>query len=217
MSRVFGAVLGKQSGKIGPVNFYVTKGTQFSRSMPVVERNRRFSSNQLDNMERFKTLGKLAAAFMPASEIGLKNLMDKAYENAISVFVQTNQGAVSVMGGEAEVDYGSLKVAMGNLYQPAFGNAVFTTPGKITATYGTSADGPHADAQDKVYLCAYQPDMKQAVLSAPALRTTGSIELPVPSVWTGMNAHVYGFAVGDGRENKGYISESFYLGTGTIA
>ena len=217
MAKVKGAVLGINSGKIGQVCYRVTKGTQFAGRMPVVSDNRKYSSLQMDNFERFKVLGRLGASFMGASRIGLKHLMTKAYDNAVSVFVQKNQGAVSVMGGEAEVDYGSLKCADGTLPQPGFGNASFAEPQRVSVTYSTSADAPDADAQDKVYIFIYQPDTRQAMLSAPALRTTGTIEIRVPSSWTGLSVHVYGFAVGDGRENKGMIAESTYIGTGIIA
>lgn len=217
MARVFGAVLGKNSGKIGQVNFWVVKGTQFNRAMPVVRKDIRPTSEQLDVREKFATLGKLASAFQAVSKIGLKGMMDKAYENAISVFVQKNQDAVSVMGGAAEVDYGSLKCAAGPMPGVAFGNATFTEALKVAVTYTATSDEPGTDAQDQVYIAVYQPDTNQLMLSAPALRNAGSVEVRVPSTWTGLTVHVYGFAVGGGNDNKDDLTNSSYIGTGTIA
>ena len=97
-----------------------------------------------------------------------------------------------------------------------FAAFVKANQGAVSVIYSTSADMPGADAQDKEYLFIYQPDTKQGILSAPALRTTGTIEVRVPSTWTGLTVHVYGFGLGDGRENKGKNSDSCYIGTGII-
>lgn len=204
-------------GRIGLNTASIVHGVNILKGLPASVRNPRTSA-QMDNRERFKTLSQLAAAFLGAANIGLKNKA-KQYGPLVTVcdaFMKANQGAVSVMGGEAEVDYGSLKCSAGNLPQAGFGNASFAEPGRVSCTYSTSADMPGADAQDKEYLFIYQPDTKQGILSAPALRTTGTIECPVPSTWTGLTVHVYGFGIGDGRDNKGKISDSSYIGTGII-
>ncbi len=210
-------IFGYFSGKLGLTYGRMVHGVNLVNMMPGKVRNPRTSA-QMDNRERFKTLAQLAAAFIGASNIGLKNKA-KQYGPLVTIcdaFMKANQGAVSVMGGEAEVDYGSLKCALGNLPQAGFGNASFAEPSRITVTYSTSADMPGSDAQDKVYMFVYQPDTKQGILSAPALRTTGNMDVRVPSSWTGLTVHVYGFALGDGRENKGKNSDSSYIGTGII-
>ena len=204
-------------GRLGLNSASIVHGVNILKALPAGVRNPRTSA-QMDNRERFKTLSQLAAAFIGASNIGLKNKA-KQYGPLVTIadaFMKANQGAVSVMGGEAEVDYGSLKCALGNLPQAGFGNASFAEPQRVTVTYSTSADMPGADAQDKVYMFIYQPDTKQGILSAPSLRTTGSADVRVPGSWTGLTVHVYGFAIGDGRENQGKISDSSYIGTGII-
>lgn len=204
-------------GRLGLNTAAIVHGVNILKGLPASVRNPRTSA-QMDNRERFKTLSQLAAAFMAPSNIGLKNKA-KQYGPLVTIcdaFMKYNQGAVAVMGGEAEVDYGSLKCSVGNLPQAGFGNASFAEPQKVSVTYSTSADMPGADAQDKEYLFLYQPDTKQGILSAPALRTTGSLEVRVPSTWTGLTVHVYGFGLGDGRDNKGKNSDSCYIGTGII-
>lgn len=210
-------LFGYFSGKLGLTYGRMVHGVNLVNAMPGKIKNPRTSA-QMDNRERFKTLSILAAAFLAPSNIGLKNKA-KQYGPLVTIcdaFMKANQGAVSVMGGEAEVDYGSLKCALGNLPQVGFGNASFAQPQEVTVTYGTSADMPGADAQDKVYLFLYQPDTKQGIMGIPTLRTTGTIAVHVPGSWTGLTVHVYGFAVGDGRDNKGKISDSSYVGTGII-
>ena len=222
MGKVFGAVLGKNRGKIGQVCYRVTKGQQFNGAMPVVNPHRQRTSKELDNQERFSLLGKLGGGFRIMSEIGLKPLMDKAYENAVSVFVTLNKSAVSVMGGEAEADFGMIKIAHGTTAKCNFGNPSFAEPLKVTVTFSTASDRPNANAQDKVYVCAYQPDTNELMYTAePVLRYVGTATLNVPSAWTGLTVHVYGFVVGDGkdinnRDITGIPSESTYIGTGAI-
>ena len=204
-------------GRLGLNTASIVHGVNILKGLPASVRNPRTSA-QMDNRERFKTLSQLAAAFIGASYLGLKNKA-KQYGPLVTIcdaFMKANQGAVSVMGGEAEVDYGSLKCALGNLPQAGFGNASFAEPQRVTVTYSTSADMPGSDAQDKVYMFIYQPDTKQGILSAPSLRTTGNMDVRVPASWTGLTCHVFGFALGDGRENKGKNSDSSYIGTGII-
>ena len=204
-------------GRLGLNTASIVHGVNVIKSLPSSVFNPRTSA-QMDNRERFKTLSQLAAAFIGASNLGLKNKA-KQYGPLVTIcdaFMKANQGAVSVMGGEAEVDYGSLKCALGNLPQAGFSNASFAEPQRVSTTYSTSADVPGADAQDKVYLFVYQPDTKQGIMGAPSLRTTGTIGVRVPASWTGLTVHVYGFAVGDGRDNQGKISDSSYIGTGII-
>ena len=204
-------------GRLGLNTASIVHGVNILKGLPASVRNPRTSA-QMDNRERFKTLSILASAFIAPSKIGLKNKA-KQYGPLVTIadaFMKANQGAVSVMGGEAEVDYGSLKCALGNLPQAGFGNASFAEPQRVSVTYSTSADMPGADAQDKVYLFLYQPDTKQGIMGVPSLRTTGTIEVRVPLTWTGLTVHCFGFAVGDGRENQGKISDSCYIGTGII-
>ena len=204
-------------GRLGLNTASIVHGVNILKGLPASVRNPRTSA-QMDNRERFKTLAQLSSAFLGASNIGLKTKA-KSYGPLVTVFdafIKANQGAVSVMGGDAEVDYGSLKCSVGSLPQAGFGNASFAEPQKVSVSYSTSADMPGADAQDKEYLFVYQPDNKQGILSAPALRTTGSIEVRVPSTWTGLTVHVFGFGLGDGRDNKGKNSDSCYIGTGII-
>lgn len=215
MGKINQGILDGFNGKVGTVVGYKFKDKKVMRAYVDKIRNPR-TSLQMDNRERFKTLTQLASAFIGANKIGLERVANSLRNTVNNSFMKVNQGAVSVMGGEAEVDYGSLKCSIGSLPQAGFGNASFAEPQRVSVSYSTSADMPRADAQDKVYLFVYQPDTKQGILSAPALRTTGTLELPVPSTWTGLTVHVYGFAVGDGRDNAGLRSDSCYIGTGII-
>jgi hypothetical protein len=38
----------------------------------------------------------------------------------------------------------------------------------------------------------------------------------LPSTWSGLTVHVYGFTIGAGRDNLGLGSPSAYVGTGNV-
>lgn len=205
------------SGKVGLNYFRTVHGVNISCAMPVFAKDPTKSAAQMDQQEKFSTLGKLASAFLSAIKIGLKNVAKQLgpLVSPFDAFVKINNGSVSVMGGEAEIDYASVKISKGSLEQCGFQNASFATPQTVKVEYSTAISG-NGDAQDKIYLVAYSPDLKYAMMAPAALRTTGNTTLNFPASWTGLTVHVFGFVQGDGRENKGMLSESSYVGSGIV-
>ena len=215
MGKINQGILDGFNGKVGTVVGYKVNGKKVMRAYVDKIRNPR-TSLQMDNRLRFKTLAQLASAFLSATTIGLECVAKSLRHTVSNSFMRVNQAAVSATGGEAEVDYGSLTCSLGGMPQVAFGNASFAEPQRVGVTFSPDADMSRTDAQDKVYLLVYQPDTNQGLLSAPVLRTTGTLTLRLPASWTGMTVHVYGFAVGDGRNNLGLRSDSSYVGTGNV-
>ena len=68
-----------------------------------------------------------------------------------------------------------------------------------------------ADADDNVYLFVYEPESGQGILSAPVKRSSAAVEMRLPSTWSGLTVHVYGFTIGAGRDNLGLGSPSAYV------
>lgn len=218
MAKLKGNLFGNFSGKLGLTYGRMVNGINLGANMPVKRGTKGATSSMKDNWVRFATLGKVASAFLGAARLGLK---DKAKQigplvTPFDAFVKLNAEAVSAIGGEVEIDFGSLVCAAGNMPQTAFGNASFAEPSRVSVSFQTSAEAPGTDALDKVYVAVYQPDTNQMLLSAPTPRTSGSVDMRLPGAWTGMTVHVYGFTLGDGDENKGDVSDSSYIGTGII-
>ena len=235
MAKLKGNLFGNFSGKIGLTYGRMVNGVNLGANMPVKRGTKGATSSMKDNWVRFATLGKVASAFLGAARLRFKTLVQlaKAFKSAADLgfakyrwikpfiapfnyFSMVNKTAVFATGGEAEVDYGSLLIAKGDTPDPSFGNASFAEPNRVSVTFQATTDMPGADAQDKVYVVLYQPDTNKAILSTPVLRTTGQIEVLAPKAWVGMTVHVYGFVIGDGRDNQGEPSESSYIGTGNI-
>lgn len=209
---------GSYRGKLG--NSYGRKvhGVALNALMPTPRGNKHATEEMRDIQLRFKTLAQLASAFMAAIVIGLKTRA-KAIGPLVSqfdAFIKDNWPTTRAEGGVVEIDYGNLKISDGNLPEVGFGSANFEEPLRVSVGFTPNTDTPGADADDEVRLVVYQPDSNKSVMSAPVQRSAGTIEMALPSTWSGMTVHVYGFAVGAGRTNKGIVSDGNYIGTGNV-
>ena len=219
MAKLRGNLFGSFQGKLGLSYGRMVHGVNLGANMPTPRgKGFPYTSAERDRQFRFKTLAQLASAFQSANDLGLKAKAKQIgpLVSPFDAFMSLNAPHVSVVGGEAEVDYGSLVCSMGKMPVVAFGNASFAEPGRVSVSFTTTADQPGTNALDKVYALLYQPDTNQAILAPGVPRTTGTIDVRVPLAWTGMTVHVYGFAIGGGVDNKGVASNSSYIGTGNI-
>lgn len=219
MAKLRGNLFGNFQGKLGLAYGRMVHGVNLGANMPTKrDKGYNYTSAEKDRQFRFKTLAQLASAFQSANDLGLKAKAKQIgpLVSPFDAFMNINSPAVNVVGGEAEVDFGSLVCSMGKMPAVAFGNASFAEPGRVSVSFATAADQPGTDALDKVYCLIYQPDTNQAILAPGVPRTTGEVSVRVPGAWTGMTVHVYGFAIGEGNDNKGVASDSSYIGTGSI-
>ena len=219
MAKLRGKLFGNFQGKLGLSYGRMVHGVNLGANMPTPRgKGYIYTSAEKDRMMRFKTLAQLASAFQGANDLGLKAKAKQIgpLVSPFDAFMNRNSPAVSAVGGEVEVDFGSLICSAGKMPAVAFGNASFAEPQRVSVSFTTSADQPGTDAQDKVYILILQPDTNQAILSTGTARTEGSIDVRVPLAWTGMTVHIYGFAIGNGNDNKGIASDSAYVGTGII-
>lgn len=218
MAKLRGNLFGGYTGKLGLNYGRYVHGVNLGAIMPTKRDASKSSAQQKDLMERFAALGTLASGLLNAIRLGLK-VAAKAIGPLVSefdAFVKINKDAVTAEGGSVVIEFGELKIAKGNLPQVGFGQADFGEPLTVKLDYAPNSDVPGADVTDNVYLVVYEPTSKQSVTSAPVQRGAGSISVSLPSTWSGIEVHVYGFAVGNGTDNKGVISNSTYIGTGIV-
>lgn len=209
---------GSYRGKLGNTYGRKVHGVALNALMPGARGNKNATEEMRDIQLRFKTLAQMASAFIASIAIGLKTRA-KAIGPLVSpfdAFIKDNWGATHAEGGVVEVDYGDIKIADGKLPEVAFGSPNFEEPLRVSVAFTPNSDTPGADADDEVRLVVYQPDSNKSVMSAPVQRSTATIELALPSTWSGMTVHVYGFTVGAGTTNKGIVSDGSYIGTGNV-
>ena len=219
MAKTFGAVLGKQSGRIGQIVGRVTRGKQFYAALPTVAKDRKPSSKETDVRLKFKTLTQLAKGFKQGIKVSLEHYAKYApYINTFNHFVKLNKGAVTAQGGTVEVDYGTILLTPegGDIPAVGFGTADFEEPLTVKVPFTANSDVPGAAASDEVYLFVYEPESHAGVLSHAAQRSDASIEVALPSTWSGLTVHVYGFALGAAADTLGLASASAYIGTGNV-
>ena len=215
MGKINQGILDGFSGKVGTVVGYKVHGKKVMRAYVDKVKDPR-TAKQMDARLRFKTLAALAVGFLTASKTGLERIAASWRHTVANAFMRINQGAVTVADGVAEVDLSALVCSVGALPQVGFGQADYTEPLTAKVDFAPNSDTPGAADEDEVYLFVYEPSSGQGMLSAPAQRSTGTVEVNLPSTWSGVEVHVYGFALGKGRDNDGKHSNSAYIGSGIV-
>lgn len=218
MGKVQVGILDGFVGKVGTVVGSFWKGLPVMRAYKRVVKDANTNAQQLIRT-RFAAATTLASAFLYAIRIGFKQVARSKKMTEGDIFIKENWNEITAdTPGAATIDYPDLVIAKGGLPEVLFGNATFTEPLSIGITMQDTSGVIGADAADKVYIFAYSPEAQAGVISdGRNTRADTSATLNVPAYWNGHRVHVWGFAVGEGSDNKGVISNSRYLGAGTIS
>lgn len=180
-------------------------------------RNPRTTAQQTQRA-RFGFCATLARAFSTAVELGFKNICDGTPIPQRSMFIKKNiENVLTDDPTNPTMDFTEVVIAEGALPEAQFGNASFSDPLSVEVPLTDNSDTPGADARDKVYLFVYSPEANAGKLGDTKVRSDESIICTVPAYWVGHRVHVWGFAIGAGNDNMGVISDSHYIGSGTIS
>lgn len=220
MAKLRGNLFGNFQGKIGLTYGRMVHGVNLGANMPVKRDNNKATQQMWDLQKRFAELAQMASGFLTAIKMGLKTYAKNIgpLVSEFDAFVKLNKDAVHVEGATKEVEYGEIKISKGNLTQVGFGAASFDEPLRVEVPFSGNTDAPDADNKDKVYLAILEPMTSQVVLSEGVERAAVAAKIGVhlPSTWSGLTVHVYGFTVAGGTANKGKVSDSVYIGTGEV-
>jgi hypothetical protein len=102
------------------------------------------------------------------------------------------------------VDYSKLTISMGSLQPAQQSSAVLTGATTVKVEWDTPDDTFQGSPQDNVQLVFMNPVTKVGVLKeVAAIRSAGSVEVELPSVWTGAAIHcwIY-FTASDGSQTS---------------
>lgn len=216
MGKVQIGILDGFIGKVGTVVGSYWKGKPVMRAWKRTIADQNNEAQQLVRT-RFAAIGQMAGAFVYAIRLGFKQYARSKQMTEGDVFVKLNWSCVSAeVPGIATITYGDIVCAKGNLPVPGFGTASFASPLSVEVPMTDTSEQIGADSHDQVYIFVYNPTKKAGVMGDIKVRADESIAAEVPAYWNGDTVHVWGFAVGAGTENKGNISNSRYIGTGTI-
>ena len=167
---------------------------------------------------RFATAGELGTAMLGGLNIGLLGRRQRRVSTVLGEFVKLNLPQIQAATPDSvSIDYTTLIVAQGHGTPVQFSAPQFDNPQQVSVIFDPNDEYPFADDNDDVYVMVYCPDCKQAVLGQPVKRSVGRATVDVPSYWSGMKVHLWGWTIGGGIDNKGRISNSSYLGSGNIS
>lgn len=202
-------LLGPFRGRVGAVVGYVCNGRMIVRSAPASIRNPR-TAEQQRGRGIFAAASSLARGMRAALNVGLQGMARKSHISARNLFISLNRHCINLVDGEPEVDYSRVRVAEGSLRGVHFGTVQRRGERRLTVTFDPwdeVSDGEGC-AMDYVYLYAYAPQHGEGVLSTPAQRYEGGVELTLPPLFDGEEVQLYGF-VWDREDNA---SASVWLG-----
>ena len=168
---------------------------------------------------RFSTAAKLAMSFARALEKGFYAICKGTKIPERSMFIKKNWSSITASSpSSVSIDYTELVIAQGALPECLFASPTFNDPLQVDVAMTDTSSVEGASASDKVYFLVYSPEAGAAVFSdGRNTRADATASIVVPAYWNGHRVHVWGFAVGNGADNKGIISNSRYLGAGTIS
>lgn len=218
MGKVQVGILDGFVGKVGTVVGSFWKGLPVMRAYKRSVKDANTTAQQLIRT-RFTAAANLASVFLYAIRMGFKQVARSRKITEGDYFIKKNWECIHADApGTATVDYTELVIAQGSLPEVLFGNASFAEPLQVVVSMTDTSDVIGADSHDKVYLFVYSPEAGAGVISdGRNTRDDGSASLSVPAYWNGHRVHVWGFAIGAGADNAGIISDSRYLGSGTIS
>ena len=220
MGKVAQGILDGFYGKVGTVVGSFWKGIPLMRAYV-----RRIGNPNTDLQKvtraKFALLGHQAGQLTPALRVGLKGLADNVKSTEQGEYMRLNYGTLT---GDSPASltqgWDELIMSMGTLPEVGFSTPSFTNPLEVSVTVtNANLDAPGAKPTDRLCLVAYCPDMGQAAFSlGVATRSDSSVTLHVPSMWQGMNVHVYGFlAPAMGEKDVTNCSMTTYIGFGNIS
>lgn len=218
MGKVQVGILDGFVGKVGTVVGSFWKGLPVMRAYKRVVKDANTTAQQVIRV-RFAAAGGLASAFLYAIRIGFKQVARSRKITEGDYFIKKNWESFHADNPSAvTIDYTELSLAQGNLPEVLFGNASFAEPLQVAVTMTDTTGVIGADANDIVYMFVYSPEAGAGVISdGRNKRSDASMSVNVPAYWNGHRVHVWGFALGNGADNKGIVSNSRYLGSGVIS
>ena len=175
------------------------------------------TDSQQANRGKFGTLSEFARCLANAIDTAMTYQLRNSKVFPRAWFMKTNKGIVTPSGSGFVVTYADAKISKGTLPGVIFGSPDFDTPEQVEVSFVSNEQLDGTSLDDRVYIAVYNPTAEAAVLSAPVKRSAQSISVMVPSVWGGNAVHVYGFTMSEATDVDVKVSDSMYIGTGTIS
>jgi hypothetical protein len=213
MGKISQGILGGLSGKVGNVIGGSWKGIDYIRIKPSSVANPR-TVGQVNQRNKFSATIQFLQPNKGFLNVGYKAFaVKKTAFNAAMSYILGN--AITGTAPNFNVDYSLALLSKGNLSTPLNPTSDLATAGQVTFGWDdNSADG-NANTTDKAMVLAYNPSKKESIyLLDGAIRTATTQVLTLPASYTGDTIELFMAFV---SENGSIVSNSVYLGSGTVA
>lgn len=223
MSKNMKGILGAQYGKIGPV---VGRKFREENVYSAYQKNvfNPRSEAQMRHRNRFRVLSILSHDMACGAIFGFRTAAKGTNMSPRNLFQKTNWRCVTAVGAQTtSIDYTGIQVSKGGLSIVNFSQPSFDIPMSVVVDFDEFGAPCQRTANDRAFAYVYCPNAKQGILSEATNLGDGKVTVHVPSLWTGMDVHVWGFVRNEGPENvekniaAGECSPSFYCGAGVIS
>ena len=212
MGTIRKGALGGFSGKAGSVVGSSWRDINYIKGLPKLS-NKPKSEKQLEQQARFAMALRTLLPVKDYLNVGFNDLKQgrrTGFNVALQAFLEK---AITGIYPALDIDYAMIEFARGSISFPA---DVLVTPeaGKLVVDWNTQALKAKADMEDQFTVLVYEPNSNDYVVGPPlTLRTTGTVDVVMPSDWAGLTVHVYAYFI---NKNGKDVSKSIYAGTAIV-
>ena len=116
-------------------------------------------------------------------------------------------GAVADAARCVPTEYERIRISEGSAAPVRFTAAEISESGILRVDFEKNSSMTRAKGSDRVYVYVYNSDTREGLLSHPAERRHGKLQMQLPDSWTEQNTKLWGFVVDSG----GHASMSTYI------
>ena len=212
MGKISQGILGGLSGKVGNVIGGSWKGIDYIRIKPTSVANPR-TPGQVNQRNKFSATIEFLQPNKEFLNVGYKAFAIKktAFNSAMSNVLSN---AITGTAPNFIVDYSLALLSKGNLSTPLNGSVDLATANQVTFNWDDNSAEGNADTTDKSMVLAYNPSKKESIyILDGAARSITSQLLTLPTSYSGDTIQLFMAFVSE----NGVVSNSVYLGSGTVA
>ena len=207
MAKLEQGILGPFRGKVGTVVGYLWRGRHVVRAYRK-EINYPNTEKQQAERQWFVEMVRFAATARQALLLGLREKASQWQMTECNAFVKLNKDCFD---RDAErgipTDYEHIIVSEGPAAPVRFTSASIDANGVLRVEYEKNSAMSRAKASDGVYIYIYNTAKREGLLSHPAERRRGHMELLLPDGWNALNTRLWGFTV----DTEGRASTSAFI------
>ena len=172
--------MGPFSGRLGTAVGYMWNGKCCLRSYQRYVKNPRTEAQQA-HRTLFKQEVQLAARMRWAVATTMTDLAREAGMTAYNVFVKANQHAFALEDNELQVDWGALRLSVGDVPTVTPEAMERDDEGVLTVSFARGT----GRAYDRVFLYVYVPELGKGYLAAPVYRRDRRVTVALPDEFEG--------------------------------